>query len=740
MLPTRRALPQRVGVIIAIVLLAGALAFLALGNIGFAFLLPDEQLVMRGLSTVDVQNGPGLAVYAPFVTRTTKRKGVPLDERQYMVVTNELTAVEKTVSGPQLYFPAPHETWSEERPKVVVEKNEYVQLLDVRNGEQRQERGPATVVPEPFETLVAGGPQRATKLSETEFVVVTDRLTGARRVELGPALFFPRCYDALAKPSQKLSLKKHEYAKLLDDLTGEIRVVAGPTVLVPEPTETVVGGAKRAAFELQQHQYVKLIDQGTGVVRVERGEKVVFPRAHEEPVDGGAHSYNVGFTSGNAAAAARRDAAARRAGDDDDQEEEEWDEEDEDGYEDDEEEEDWEEHENGRRPATAPARGEARDADDGARTPVRDAVNVDEETAVLVLSTKTGQQRLVVERGLFFPEWHEEILEVRKLIRVEPHEVAIVRDNDGAFHFHAGGAGADGGDGTGTAFFLPPHHELVTMYWGSGTSAHDVQNHVVSNARQVKYKVPVQKIDLRSQYAFFEYTVRTSDNVELSLEGTISWQVVDVPRMIERTSDPKGDVWYHARSSLIQAVSKVTLEEFMGSFNTIVSQAAVTDSSFYEQRGVRLHGLEIVRYECVDDKTANVLHEIIQETTNRINSLQKQRSENEVERERLTAQIELENQRKQLIEARTANEMLEASSAGEADGTRLGQNSLAFLELLTKEVPNEDTRMELLRFFSEQQTKTAQTKDLAQGKATLFLTPQDLNLKLQMPPPGASAL
>ena len=72
MLPTRRALPQRVGVIIAIVLLAGALAFLALGNIGFAFLLPDEQLVMRGLSTVTVRNGPGLALYTPFVTRASK--------------------------------------------------------------------------------------------------------------------------------------------------------------------------------------------------------------------------------------------------------------------------------------------------------------------------------------------------------------------------------------------------------------------------------------------------------------------------------------------------------------------------------------------------------------------------------------------------------------------------------------------------------------------------------------------
>merc|ERR1711988_1446884 len=98
--------------------------------------------------------------------------------------------------------------------------------------------------------------------------------------------------------------------------------------------------------------------------------------------------------------------------------------------------------------------------------------------------------------------------------------------------------------------------------------------------------------------------------------------------------------------------------------------------------------------------------------------------------------IDLETQRKQLIEARTANEMLEASSAGEADGTRLGQNSLAFLELLAKEVPDEDTRMELLRFFSEQQTMTTQTKDLSQGKATLFLTPQDLNLKLHAPAAG----
>ena len=38
-------------------------------------------------------------------------------------------------------------------------------------------------------------------------------------------------------------------------------------------------------------------------------------------------------------------------------------------------------------------------------------------------------------------------------------------------------------------------------------------------------KVAVSKIDMRAQYAFFEYTVRTSDNVELLMRGTIFWQV-----------------------------------------------------------------------------------------------------------------------------------------------------------------------------------------------------------------------
>merc|ERR1719450_991695 len=98
------------------------------------------------------------------------------------------------------------------------------------------------------------------------------------------------------------------------------------------------------------------------------------------------------------------------------------------------------------------------------------------------------------------------------------------------------------------------------MYWASAASPKEVAENQFASKKQANFKVPVTKIDTRSQYAFFEYNVRTSDNVELVLEGTIFWQVVDVPKMIQTTGDPKGDVWFHARSAMIQAVSRVSLE------------------------------------------------------------------------------------------------------------------------------------------------------------------------------------
>ena len=499
-------------------------------RLGFCFLRPDEQLLLTGLSTLEVRNGPGVHFYAPLVNHAQKRKATLLNERQY--------------------------------------------------------------------------------------VVVTDNLTGAMRVENGPQLFFPRAYDHFSTP--------------------------------------------QAAYELQKYQYVKLLDEATGEVRVERGESIVFPKANEVAISDDKRSGH--------------------------------------GY--------------------------------GNEKKVQDAINVDNETAVLVRSKETGQQRLVQVKGLFFPGPYEEILDVRSLIYVQPYEVAIVRDNKGDYSFYSGGESAE--SATGHTFFLPPYCELVTMMWSSGTSPQDVANHVVNNAKEVKYKVPVTMIDTRPSLTFFKIAVRTSDFVELYLEGHIEWQVVDVPKMIGRTGDPKGDVWFQTQSAFIEVMSKVSLTDFMANYDDTVTQAENTDVEYYEQRGLRLINLEVARYECSDKTTAKVLQEITQETTNRINRLEKQQSENEVANERMKAEIDLEAQRAKFVEMETANEKLRAKVQGEAEGLRLAQRSSTFFENLSASIPDGASRLELLRFFTEQNTLTEQTKHLSDGDATLFLTPQDVNLKMKM--------
>jgi len=283
----------------------------------------------------------------------------------------------------------------------------------------------------------------------------------------------------------------------------------------------------------------------------------------------------------------------------------------------------------------------------------------------------------------------------------------------------------------GTAFFLPPHAELVTMHWGSAASPDEVANMQFATGRKcVNFKVPVTKIDTRSQYAFFEYNVRTSDNLELVLEGTIFWQVVDVPKMIQTTGDPKGDVWFHARSAMIQAVSRVSLEVFMAEFNEIVNKASKADDGFYSERGVKMHALEVTRYACADGTTSAVLQEIIQETTNRINRMQKQQSDNEVQRERVAGEIEVEKQKTDLVQARCDNDRMRAIIEGEADGLRLAKSASTFFSVLSETLPDEEARLQLYRFFEEQRESTKRTEHISGGKANLILTPQDINLKV----------
>lgn len=174
----------------------------------------------------------------------------------------------------------------------------------------------------------------------------------------------------------------------------------------------------------------------------------------------------------------------------------------------------------------------------------------------------------------------------------------------------------------------------------------------------------------------------------------------------------------------------------MAEFNDIVKQAASAEDTFYLDRGVKMHSLEVTRYACADGATSAVLQEIIQETTNRINRMQKQQSENDVQREKMSGDIEVEKQKTALVQAQCDNDRVRAIIEGEADGLKMAKSASTFLSVLAETLPNDEARLQLFRFFQDQRESTRRAAHLSSGNTSLFLTPEDMNLKLNMHPPN----
>merc|ERR1719502_1792911 len=307
-----------------------------------------------------------------------------------------------------------------------------------------------------------------------------------------------------------------------------------------------------------------------------------------------------------------------------------------------------------------------------------DAVEIDQETAVRVRSKRTGELSLVsamagnAKEGLFFPKPEEDIEQVQKLVRLADYEAMILVDGEGSMSFYYGDDAKRGE--RPRAFFVPPHHSTHALTWSRGR-------------RREKRDLKIDRLDLRAQFMSFEFNTRTSDNVELVLEGTFFWQIVDVQTMVKMTGDTTGDICNHARSKFIQLVSKVTLKDFMDNFNVLAAQAHESDDAFYSRRGVAVHSLEVTAYRCQDASTARILEQIIQETTNRMNRLAQQESENEIKMFALTGEIEQETRRADLLRVLQSHKLMEARNEGEAEAERVK----AFLESTETTVSALDT-------------------------------------------------
>merc|ERR1712139_217767 len=225
----------------------------------------------------------------------------------------------------------------------------------------------------------------------------------------------------------------------------------------------------------------------------------------------------------------------------------------------------------------------------------------------------------------------------------------------------------------------------------------------------------IDRFDCRPQFMSFEFNCRTSDNVELILEGTFFWEVVDLPTMVKSTGDTSGDLCNHARSQFIRHVARVTLKEFMDSSHTIAKKVWEEDATFYASRGVKIHSLEVTRYQCADNSTAEILEQIIQETTNRMNRLSQAESENEVKLFRMQGQIEQERLNGELLEIQHQHQQSEAKVQGLAEADRI----TAFIKGLDKDVPDLKDRMEMWQTLR----KTDALTTVSQGGARLYYTP-----------------
>ena len=236
-------------------------------------------------------------------------------------------------------------------------------------------------------------------------------------------------------------------------------------------------------------------------------------------------------------------------------------------------------------------------------------------------------------------------------------------------------------------------------------------------------QLAMDRIDRRPMFMNYKFLCRTSDNVELSLKVTFFWQIVDVPLMLKYTNDPPGDVCHHARSAVIQNVTKVTLQEFMKNFNTIVDRAILgRGDTFYEERGVKIHTVEVLQFHCKDAAIERVLQAIIQESTNRMNRLQQQESENEVRVHRLRGEIDEERLRGDLLEIRHSHHRSEALMEGEAEADRCK----AFITGMNGVVSKE----EAVQMFNTLRKVDIMSR-LAKGKAHMYFTPSQCDLSVE---------
>lgn len=587
-------------------------------------------------------------------------------------------------NGPCSIFPPLWTTLSYKKRKgVPLSSTQYAVVQDSISGAKRVVRGPQILFLGAYEQQV-GRVSAVTVLDARSSLIVLDTKSGLRRLVKGPCTYLPGAHDKVQRQEQAVCLHANQFVRVEDTLTGTIRVERGEKMLWLEPHEKHSG--IKDAFMLDSDQQVRLRN-AAGEIRCERGPQMVFPNVTEEIV-GGKIEKAIHLSPWEFCHIQNKQSGKIRT-------------------------------ESGEQivflgPHDVVVKRKST------------AFVVDKTHAVLLRDRESGVQQLISEPQLFIPRPEQEVLEIRERICLTSHQAVILKDPEGNLHIRFGSDSeeANGAGDAPSSFFLPPHWETVTLMWSRGR-------------RREKRDLAITIFDTRPQYMSFEFNCRTSDNVELVLEGTFYWEVVSIAAMLRFTSDAPGDVCAHARSCFIALISKVTLQEFMEKFNEIALQAGHADDSFYVQRGIKIHSLEVTRYACADRSTAVILEQIIAETTNRMNRLSCQESENEVKLAQLHGQEEQENAKSSVLQIQHRHKIEMARAEGMAEA----EKCLSFLKRIEDGGSDADEdggigisggrSAALAQELWHALRRAEAIRDVSTGTATVYFPPEDANLVLE---------
>jgi len=544
---------------------------------------------------------------------------------------------------------------------------------------------------------------------------------GVRSVTAGPG-FTPYCCCSSVEVRDAVQLQSGQYAVVLNDEDSNRRAVYGPCVEWLAPREELIAPGIGQCPILTQEEYIVVHDTLTGAKKNQVGPAMFQPGPFDE-VSGKHTALNL----------AKNEYVKIK-------------------------------DEHGR---LRVERGEARivpqpleevlDADKN--NGVKKAVNIDEHHAVTLRNADTGTVELITEHGLFIPGPYQEDIKVQKKIVLEEYEHMAYKDETGKFHYVSG-------DSEMRNFFLPPFCEVLEQEWS------------IDLRKEHTEVEPVWRFDMRPRYMNYEFNCRTIDNVELVVDVSFYWQIIDLQSMIEKTADAPGDICTHARSMIIQAVSNITLMTFLERFNEVIrTGAGVSGTSvttaipsnplykqlsncsdlsidvpklgskdmddtnttlpralpavqahcdpFYEERGVQLLSVEVLQFKCSNPQTDKTLQEIIKETADRLKKKECQKGENEVALSKLEGEIEQERLNKQLIELKKSHLKTESRIEGEAEYHKVA----AFLGGCTGEGADEvKVPMEQAVHLYQMLRKLDSVKALSDSSSTLYVTPDDVNL------------